>query len=89
MIINDKRILIVTFDALRPGIVGNRFVDPVAAPGRLFETGVKSQLRDGDKRLGGFRMALHAPEATVGLAPPGQRCKIEDIEKNFRTHPKT
>ena len=114
MIINDKRILIVTFDALRPdmvtpqlmpnlcrfrekgvfwpkmhstfptknrvnqtavitgcyperhGIVGNRFVDPVAAPGRLFDTGVESELREGDKRLGGFRMALHAPEATVG-----------------------
>lgn len=92
----------------RHGIVGNRFVDPVAAPGRLFNTGVEVQLRDGDKRLdgkllgvpsmgevlkeagrlyaslsagtpgggrmlnhkaetlGGFRMALHAPEATVG-----------------------
>tara|TARA_Y100000589_G_scaffold265251_1_gene256213 strand:- start:242 stop:1729 length:1488 start_codon:yes stop_codon:yes gene_type:complete len=178
LITNDKRILIVTFDALRPdmvtpqlmpnlccfrekgvfwpkmhstfptetrvnqtavitgcyperhGIVGNRFVDPVAAPGRLFDTGVESQLREGDKRLGGkllevpslgellqsasksfatisagtpgggrmlnhkaeelggFRMALHAPEATVGLAPPGQRCEVEYIEKNFGPIPK-
>lgn len=178
MIINDKRILIITFDALRPdmvtpqlmpnlcrfrengvfwpkmhstfptetrvnqtavitgcyperhGIVGNRFVDPVAAPGRLFDTGIESQLREGDKRLGGkllgvpslgellqsanksfatisagtpgggrmlnhkaeelggFRMALHAPEATVGLAPPGQRCEVEYIEKAFGPIPK-
>ena len=37
----------------RHGIVGNRFVDPVPAPGRLFDTGVESQLREGDKNLGG------------------------------------
>ena len=95
----------------RHGIVGNRFVDPVAAPGRLFNTGDEEELRGGDERLGGkllgvpsmgellseagrcyatisagtpgggrmlhhkaetadgFRMALHAPEATV--APGG------------------
>jgi hypothetical protein len=95
----------------RHGIVGNKFVDPIAAPGRLFNTGDEDQLRDGDKRLGGkllgvpsfgealkaagkvygslsagtagggrmlnhkaetlggFRMALHAPDATV--APGG------------------
>lgn len=95
----------------RHGIVGNKFVDPIAAPGKIFNTGVEEQLREGDKRLdghllgvpsmgellkeagkvyaslsagtpgggrmlnhkaetvGGFRMALHAPEATV--APGG------------------
>jgi phosphonoacetate hydrolase len=157
---NDRRVLIVSFDALRPematralmpnlrrfadagvtwtqsrstfptetrvnqtalvtgchperhGIVGNRFVDPVAAPGRLFNTGDESELKEGDERLGGkllgvpslgellaeagksyaslsagtpgggrmlhhkaetvggFRMALHAPEATVGPGGP-------------------
>ena len=92
----------------RHGIVGNKFVDPVAAPGRLFNTGIEEQLCEGNRRLdgklldvpsmgetlkaagkfyatlsagtpgggrmlnhmadtiGGFRMALHAPEATVG-----------------------
>lgn len=99
------------------GIVGNRFVDPVAAPGRLFNTGIEKQLLDGDARLGGklldvpcmgellkdagkgfatisagtpgggrmlnhkaetlggFRLALHAPEATVG---PGGFEAIEE-----------
>ena len=178
LITDNKRILVVTFDALRPdmvtpqhmpnlyhfrekgvfwpkmhstfptetrvnqtavitgcyperhGIVGNRFVDPVAAPGRLFDTGVESQLRDGDERLGGkllgvpslgellrsasksfatisagtsgggrmlnhkaeelggFRMALHAPEVTVGLESPEQLCELDYIEKTFGPIPK-
>ena len=35
------------------GIVGNKFVDPIAAPGQIFNTGVEEQLREGDKRLDG------------------------------------
>jgi arylsulfatase A-like enzyme len=35
------------------GIVGNRFLDPVAAPGRLFDTGDETALAEGDRRLGG------------------------------------
>jgi len=35
------------------GIVGNRFRDPIAAPGTLLETGDESALSDGDRRLGG------------------------------------
>ena len=37
----------------RHGIVGNRFLEPVAAPGRLFNTGDDDQLADGTRRLGG------------------------------------
>ena len=37
----------------RHGIVGNRFLDPVAAPGRLFNTGDETALAEGDRRLGG------------------------------------
>jgi arylsulfatase A-like enzyme len=37
----------------RHGIVGNRFLDPVAAPGKLFNTGDETQLCEGDRRLGG------------------------------------
>ena len=37
----------------RHGIVGNKFLDPVAAPGKLFNTGDETQLADGDRRLGG------------------------------------
>lgn len=97
----DRRVLIVTFDALRPdmvtpelmpnlcafaeagvrfshsrstfptetrvnqtsfvtgchparhGIVGNKFMDPVASPGKLFNTGDEDQLAEGDRRLNG------------------------------------
>ena len=101
------------------GIVGNKFVDPIAAPGQIFNTGIEEQLRDGDERLdgkllgvpsmgeflkeagkvyaslsagtpgggrmlnhkaetvGGFRMALHAPEATV--APGGLAAVKEKV----------
>ncbi len=37
----------------RHGIVGNRFQDADASPGRLFNTGDETQLAEGDKRLGG------------------------------------
>ena len=37
----------------RHGIVGNRFQDSKASPGRLFNTGDETQLAAGDKRLGG------------------------------------
>lgn len=37
----------------RHGIVGNRFQDAAASPGRLFNTGDETQLAEGDKRLGG------------------------------------
>ncbi|MPY74245.1 MAG: alkaline phosphatase family protein [Alphaproteobacteria bacterium] len=37
----------------RHGIVGNKFLDPVAAPGKLFNTGDETQLAEGDRRLGG------------------------------------
>ena len=35
------------------GIVGNKFFDPVASPGKLFNTGDENQLMEGDRRLGG------------------------------------
>ncbi len=37
----------------RHGIVGNRFQDSQASPGKLFNTGDETQLAAGDKRLGG------------------------------------
>ena len=37
----------------RHGIVGNKFLDPVAAPDGLFNTGDETQLAEGDRRLGG------------------------------------
>ena len=37
----------------RHGIVGNRFQDAEASPGKLFNTGDETQLAEGDKRLGG------------------------------------
>jgi len=37
----------------RHGIVGNKFLDPVAAPGKLFNTGDETQLSEGDRRLDG------------------------------------
>lgn len=37
----------------RHGIVGNKFLDAVAAPGKLFNTGDETQLAEGDRRLGG------------------------------------
>ena len=94
----------------RHGIVGNKFLDPVASPGRLFNTGDETQLVEGDRRLegklvdvpvlgellakqgmtlatlssgtpggarmlnhkaeslGGFRFALHRPDASVPKA---------------------
>ncbi|MEE8264789.1 MAG: alkaline phosphatase family protein, partial [Acidiferrobacterales bacterium] len=91
----------------RHGIVGNKFLDPVASPGQLFNTGDETQLAAGDRRLdgrlldvpvlgeilaaksmqlavvgsgtpggtrmlhhkaeqlGGFRLAMHRPDASV------------------------
>jgi arylsulfatase A-like enzyme len=37
----------------RHGIVGNKFLDPVASPGKLFNTGDETQLAEGDRRLNG------------------------------------
>lgn len=37
----------------RHGIVGNKFLDAVASPGKLFNTGDETQLAEGDYRLGG------------------------------------
>ena len=37
----------------RHGIVGNKFFDPIASPGKLFNTGDETQLQLGDQRLGG------------------------------------
>lgn len=37
----------------RHGIVGNKFLDPVAAPDGLFNTGDETQLAEGDRRLNG------------------------------------
>ncbi|MCG8547583.1 MAG: alkaline phosphatase family protein, partial [Alphaproteobacteria bacterium] len=37
----------------RHGIVGNKFLEPVAAPDSLFNTGDETQLAEGDRRLGG------------------------------------
>lgn len=37
----------------RHGIVGNRFQDAVASPGKIFNTGDETQLASGDKRLDG------------------------------------
>ena len=37
----------------RHGIVGNKFMDPVASPGKLFNTGDETELAAGDRRLGG------------------------------------
>ncbi len=40
----------------RHGIVGNKFLDPVAAPEGLFNTGDETALAAGDRRLGGKLM---------------------------------
>src|SRR3546814_8214425 len=37
----------------RHGIVGNKFLDTVASPGKLFNTGDENQLKAGDRRLDG------------------------------------
>ncbi len=37
----------------RHGIVGNKFLDAIASPGKLFNTGDETQLAEGDRRLGG------------------------------------
>ena len=41
---------------VRHGIVGNKFMDPVASPGKLFNTGDEAELAAGDRRLGGQLM---------------------------------
>ncbi len=42
----------------RHGIVGNKFLDPVAAPNDLFNTGDETALAAGDRRLGGKLMGV-------------------------------
>ncbi|MFQ5995237.1 MAG: alkaline phosphatase family protein [Acidiferrobacterales bacterium] len=37
----------------RHGIVGNKFLEPVASPGKLFNTGDETQLAEGDRKLKG------------------------------------
>lgn len=44
----------------RHGIVGNRFMDPVASPGKLFNTGDETELAAGDRRLGGRLLGVPA-----------------------------
>ena len=65
----------------RHGIVGNRFLDPIAAPGRLFDTGDETALADGDRRLGGKLVGVpvlgeilagHGMQlAVIGTGTPG------------------
>ena len=65
----------------RHGIVGNRFMDPVASPGKLFDTGDETELAAGDRRLGGKLLdvptlgeilAEHAMSlATISAGTPG------------------
>ena len=47
----------------RHGIVGNKFIEPVASPDKLFNTGDETELAAGDRRLGG---------ALVGVPVLGQ-----------------
>ncbi len=67
--------------ATRHGIVGNRFLDPVAAPGRLFDTGDETALAEGDRRLDGRLLGVpvlgeilagHGMQlAVIGAGTPG------------------
>ncbi len=57
----------------RHGIVGNKFMDPVASPGKLFNTGDETELAAGDRRLGGKLLGVPAlgeilAEQRMGLA---------------------
>ncbi len=57
----------------RHGIVGNKFMDPVASPGKLFNTGDETELAAGDRRLGGKLLDVPAlgeilAERGMGLA---------------------
>ncbi len=58
----------------RHGIVGNRFLDPVAAPGRLFDTGDETALAEGDRRLGG--RLVDVPALGEILAGHGMRLAV-------------
>ncbi len=65
----------------RHGIVGNRFMDPVASPGKLLNTGDETELVAGDRRLGGRLLGVPALGeilagqgmglAVVGAGTPG------------------
>ncbi len=67
--------------ATRHGIVGNRFLDPIAAPGRLFDTGDETVLAEGDRRLDGRLLGVpvlgdilagHGMQlAVIGAGTPG------------------
>ena len=60
--------------AARHGIVGNKFLDPVAAPGRLFDTGDETALAEGDRRLGG--RLVEAPVLGEILAGHGMQLAV-------------
>ncbi|MFQ6017377.1 MAG: alkaline phosphatase family protein [Kiloniellaceae bacterium] len=58
----------------RHGIVGNKFMDPVAAPGKLFDTGDETALAAGDRRLGG--RLVDVPVLGEILADHGMRLAV-------------
>jgi predicted AlkP superfamily pyrophosphatase or phosphodiesterase len=58
----------------RHGIVGNKFLEPVASPGKLFNTGDETQLADGDRKLKG--KLVDVPVLGEILAEPGMRLAV-------------
>jgi len=58
----------------RHGIVGNRFLDPVAAPGTVLNTGDETQLAAADRRLDGRLMEV--PVLGEVLARHGMRLAV-------------
>jgi arylsulfatase A-like enzyme len=58
----------------RHGIVGNHFMDRVASPDKLFNTGDEDALREGDKRLGG--QLVDAPVLGEALAATGESLAV-------------
>lgn len=58
----------------RHGIVGNKFLDPIASPGKLFNTGDETQLAEGDRRLGG--KLVDVPVLGEMLASHGARLAV-------------
>ena len=58
----------------RHGIVANKFLDPVAAPGQLFDSGDETALAAGDRRLGG--RLVGAPVLGEILAGQGMKLAV-------------
>ena len=56
----NQSALVTGCTPMRHGIVGNKFLDPVAAPNGLFDTGDETALAAGDRRLGGKLMDVPA-----------------------------